>query len=113
MTETGDYFAIWGCGILSWNNISRTTKYYLFICATDAYTIALLRFLLLYFFYPPVRLPLTHNVRHMAKAVTRHRKPMHIIKQKLLALTEYIPPKPLAPPGALTPRARPVQEVRS
>ncbi|XP_046888122.1 39S ribosomal protein L10, mitochondrial [Hypomesus transpacificus] len=57
-----------------------------------------------------VRLPLTHNVRHMAKAVTRHRKPMHIIKQKLLALTEYIPPKPLAPPGALTPRARPVQE---
>lgn len=35
---------------------------------------------------------------------------MHIIKQKLMAVTAYIPPKPLAPPGALTPRARPVQE---
>ncbi|KAJ8284574.1 hypothetical protein COCON_G00034240 [Conger conger] len=39
-------------------------------------------------------LPVTHCVRHGSKAVTRHRKPMHFLKQKLLAVTEYIPPKP-------------------
>ncbi|XP_064780110.1 large ribosomal subunit protein uL10m [Oncorhynchus masou masou] len=55
-------------------------------------------------------LPLTQSVRHGSKAVTRHRKPMHILKQKLMAITEYIPPKPAAPPGALTPRVKPVQE---
>lgn len=38
----------------------------------------------------------------MAKAVTRHRRPMHIIKQKLLAVTQYIPPKRQAP-GAYPP----------
>ncbi|KAJ7987575.1 hypothetical protein DPEC_G00327900 [Dallia pectoralis] len=54
--------------------------------------------------------PLVQSVRHGSKAVTRHRKPMHILKQKLMAITEYIPPKPAAPPGALTPRAKPVQE---
>ncbi|KAJ3608188.1 hypothetical protein NHX12_025238 [Muraenolepis orangiensis] len=40
--------------------------------------------------------PQTQCVRHMAKAVTRHRRPLHIIKQKLMAVTEYIPPKRLA-----------------
>ncbi|XP_010864502.1 39S ribosomal protein L10, mitochondrial isoform X2 [Esox lucius] len=54
--------------------------------------------------------PLMQSVRHGSKAVTRHRKPMHILKQKLMAITEYIPPKPSTPPGALIPRARPVQE---
>ncbi|KAJ8365088.1 hypothetical protein SKAU_G00139190 [Synaphobranchus kaupii] len=39
-------------------------------------------------------LPVTHCVRHGSKAVTRHKKPMHFLKQKLLAVTEYIPPKP-------------------
>ncbi|CAL8259999.1 unnamed protein product [Arctogadus glacialis] len=43
-------------------------------------------------------LPLTQcgRVRHMSKSVTRHKRPMHIIKQKLMAVTEYIPPKRLA-----------------
>ncbi|TRY86538.1 hypothetical protein DNTS_002565 [Danionella cerebrum] len=50
--------------------------------------------------------PLTQNVRHGSKAVTRHRKPLHILKQKLLAVTEYIPPKPRAPPEALVPRRK-------
>uniref|UniRef100_A0A8C6WQX6 Large ribosomal subunit protein uL10m n=1 Tax=Neogobius melanostomus TaxID=47308 RepID=A0A8C6WQX6_9GOBI len=45
-------------------------------------------------------LPLRQSVRHGSKAVTRHRKPMHFLKQKLMAVTEYIPPKPVAPRGA-------------
>ncbi|XP_036428676.1 39S ribosomal protein L10, mitochondrial isoform X1 [Colossoma macropomum] len=51
-------------------------------------------------------LPLAQSVRHGSKAVTRHRKPMHILKQKLMAVTEYIPPKPTVPPGALAPHTR-------
>nr|XP_055031903.1 39S ribosomal protein L10, mitochondrial [Misgurnus anguillicaudatus] len=54
--------------------------------------------------------PITQSVRHGSKSVTRHRKPMHILKQKLMAVTEYIPPKPIAPPGALTPRVRKTEE---
>ncbi|KAK0152535.1 39S ribosomal protein L10, mitochondrial [Merluccius polli] len=52
--------------------------------------------------YPPPCtsgwLPLSQcgRVRHMSKSVTRHRRPMHIIKQKLLAVTEYIPPRRVA-----------------
>ncbi|KPP77728.1 39S ribosomal protein L10, mitochondrial-like, partial [Scleropages formosus] len=38
-------------------------------------------------------LPLAHAVRHGSKAVTRHRKPVHFLKQKLLAVTEYVPPR--------------------
>ncbi|XP_067431799.1 large ribosomal subunit protein uL10m [Thunnus thynnus] len=45
-------------------------------------------------------LPLTQSVRHGSKAVTRHKKPMHILKQKLLAVTQYIPPTRVVPPGA-------------
>ncbi|XP_051523627.1 39S ribosomal protein L10, mitochondrial isoform X2 [Myxocyprinus asiaticus] len=55
-------------------------------------------------------LPLTQSVRHGSKAVTRHRKPVHFLKQKLLAVTEYIPPTPAAPPGALAPRVRKTEE---
>ncbi|XP_051959146.1 39S ribosomal protein L10, mitochondrial-like [Xyrauchen texanus] len=55
-------------------------------------------------------LPLTQSVRHGSKAVTRHRRPVHFLKQKLLALTEYIPPTPVAPPGALAPRVRKTEE---
>uniref|UniRef100_A0A1A8G0L0 Large ribosomal subunit protein uL10m n=1 Tax=Nothobranchius korthausae TaxID=1143690 RepID=A0A1A8G0L0_9TELE len=45
-------------------------------------------------------LPLTQTVRHGSKAVTRHRKPLHFLKQKLLAVTKYIPPAKSFPPGA-------------
>ncbi|RXN09663.1 oxysterol-binding -related 6-like isoform X1 [Labeo rohita] len=55
-------------------------------------------------------LPLTQSVRHGSKAVTRHRKPVHFLKQKLMAVTEYIPPIPAAPPGALAPRVRKTEE---
>lgn len=56
-------------------------------------------------------LPLFQSVRHGSKAVTRHRKPMHFLKQKLMAVTEYIPPKPAAPPGALGQRTQKTKEV--
>ncbi|KAJ8372351.1 hypothetical protein AAFF_G00290400 [Aldrovandia affinis] len=56
-------------------------------------------------------LPVTHCVRHGSKAVTRHRRPMHFLKQKLLALTEYIPPKPLASQRRVAPRNEPNLEV--
>ncbi|XP_061665922.1 large ribosomal subunit protein uL10m [Syngnathoides biaculeatus] len=55
-------------------------------------------------------LPLTQSVRHGSKAVTRHRKPMHILKQKLLAVTRYIPPKPAHPPGAYPSQADMLKE---
>uniref|UniRef100_UPI003AAEAC3D large ribosomal subunit protein uL10m n=1 Tax=Centroberyx gerrardi TaxID=166262 RepID=UPI003AAEAC3D len=55
-------------------------------------------------------LPLTQSVRHGSKAVTRHRKPMHILKQKLLAVTQYIPPKRVVPAGAYPSKNRKVQE---
>ncbi|XP_061912873.1 large ribosomal subunit protein uL10m isoform X1 [Entelurus aequoreus] len=55
-------------------------------------------------------LPLTQSVRHGSKAVTRHRKPMHFLKQKMLAVTEYIPPKPAAPPDAYPTQAAVVEE---
>lgn len=45
-------------------------------------------------------LPLIQSVRHGSKAVTRHRKPLHFLKQKLLAVTQYIPPARELPPGA-------------
>ncbi|KAK2820700.1 hypothetical protein Q5P01_023659 [Channa striata] len=55
-------------------------------------------------------LPLTQSVRHGSKAVTRHRKPMHILKQKLMAVTKYIPPPKAAPPGAYVTGTSRVQE---
>ncbi|CAN9508769.1 unnamed protein product [Ophioblennius macclurei] len=45
-------------------------------------------------------LPHAHGVRHGSKAVTRHRRPMHILKQKLIAVTRYVPPPRGAPPDA-------------
>ncbi|KAM7381208.1 hypothetical protein PAMA_012179 [Pampus argenteus] len=45
-------------------------------------------------------LPFTQSIRHGSKAVTRHKKPVHFLKQKLLAVTEYIPPKRAVPKGA-------------
>ncbi|XP_070782694.1 large ribosomal subunit protein uL10m [Enoplosus armatus] len=55
-------------------------------------------------------LPLTQSVRHGSKAVTRHKKPMHILKQKLMAVTEYIPPTRVVPPGAYPSQTKKVQE---
>ncbi|XP_056325620.1 39S ribosomal protein L10, mitochondrial [Danio aesculapii] len=54
--------------------------------------------------------PLTQSVRHGSKAVTRHKKPVHFQKQKLLAVTEYIPPTLSAPPAALAPRVKKTEE---
>ncbi|KAM3859625.1 large ribosomal subunit protein uL10m [Diretmus argenteus] len=58
----------------------------------------------------PGWLPLMQSVRHGSKAVTRHRRPMHILKKKLMAVTQYIPPKPAAPPGAYPSQTARVQE---
>ncbi|XP_051774737.1 39S ribosomal protein L10, mitochondrial [Erpetoichthys calabaricus] len=55
-------------------------------------------------------LPSVRNVRHGSKAVTRHRKPMHFLKQKLMAVTEYIPPKPVIPDRCLKPLPKRNQE---
>ncbi|KAK5906302.1 hypothetical protein CgunFtcFv8_002184 [Champsocephalus gunnari] len=45
-------------------------------------------------------LPFTQCVRHGSKAVTRHKRPLHFLKQKLMSVTRYIPPPRPAPPGA-------------
>ncbi|XP_072229710.1 large ribosomal subunit protein uL10m [Leuresthes tenuis] len=55
-------------------------------------------------------LPLTQSVRHGSKAVTRHRKPLHFLKQKLLAVTQYIPPARVAPPGVYPVQGKRFQE---
>ncbi|XP_070708205.1 large ribosomal subunit protein uL10m [Pempheris klunzingeri] len=55
-------------------------------------------------------LPLTQSVRHGSKAVTRHRKPMHILKHKLVAVTQYMPPARVAPTGAYPSQNKRVQE---
>ncbi|XP_072311969.1 large ribosomal subunit protein uL10m-like [Eucyclogobius newberryi] len=55
-------------------------------------------------------LPLMQSVRHGSKAVTRHRRPMHFLKKKLMAVTEYIPPKPAAARGAYPPETIVVKE---
>ncbi|XP_001372493.1 39S ribosomal protein L10, mitochondrial [Monodelphis domestica] len=47
------------------------------------------------------RLPTIQSVRHGSKAVTRHFRVMHFERQKLMALTQYIPPKPAIPPRCL------------
>ncbi|XP_068610324.1 large ribosomal subunit protein uL10m [Brachionichthys hirsutus] len=56
--------------------------------------------------------PLVQSVRHGSKAVTRHRRPMHHIKQKLMAVTQYIP-LPRGPPrGAYPAEAIGTKEVQ-
>ncbi|KAG8135360.1 putative 39S ribosomal protein, partial [Naja naja] len=50
-------------------------------------------------------LPALQLICSCFKSVTHHWKPMHIMKEKLMAVTEHIPPKPLTsetymnPPG--------------
>ncbi|NWR00068.1 RM10 protein, partial [Paradoxornis webbianus] len=46
-------------------------------------------------------LPAVQLLRRGSKAVTRHWKAMHFQRQKLLALTEYLPPRPAVPPRCL------------
>ncbi|MEQ2166408.1 hypothetical protein GOODEAATRI_027676 [Goodea atripinnis] len=55
-------------------------------------------------------LPLIQSVRHGSKAVTRHKKPLHILKQKLLAVTQYMPPVRPVAPGAYPSKNKHVQE---
>ncbi|XP_014884578.1 large ribosomal subunit protein uL10m [Poecilia latipinna] len=55
-------------------------------------------------------LPLIQSVRHGSKAVTRHKKPLHFLKQKLIAVTRYIPPARTIPPGVYTSEKKHVQE---
>uniref|UniRef100_A0A8D0JED8 Large ribosomal subunit protein uL10m n=1 Tax=Sus scrofa TaxID=9823 RepID=A0A8D0JED8_PIG len=56
------------------------------------------------------RLPTFQTVRYGSKAVTRHRRVMHFERQKLMAVTEYIPPKPTINPRCLPPPPTPPQE---
>uniref|UniRef100_A0A8C3VLC0 Large ribosomal subunit protein uL10m n=1 Tax=Catagonus wagneri TaxID=51154 RepID=A0A8C3VLC0_9CETA len=56
------------------------------------------------------RLPTFQTVRYGSKAVTRHRRVMHFERQKLMALTEYIPPKPAVNPRCLPPPPTPPRE---
>ncbi|NXN95457.1 RM10 protein, partial [Rhinopomastus cyanomelas] len=53
--------------------------------------------------------PVVQQLRWGSKAVTRHWKAMHFQRQKLMAVTEYIAPRPLVPPSCL-PRKREPQE---
>ncbi|CAH6775993.1 39S ribosomal protein L10, mitochondrial [Phodopus roborovskii] len=55
-------------------------------------------------------LPTLQTVRHGSKAVTRHRRVMHFERQKLMALTVYIPPKPAINPRCLPPPPKPPKE---
>ncbi|NXV55434.1 RM10 protein, partial [Molothrus ater] len=58
---------------------------------------------------PAAWLPALQLLRRGSKAVTRHWKAMHFQRQKLLALTEYLPPRPALPPRCL-PRPAPRQQ---
>ncbi|NWI67720.1 RM10 protein, partial [Todus mexicanus] len=55
-------------------------------------------------------LPTLQVARHGSKAVTRHWKAMHFQRQKLMALTEYVAPRPLVPPRCVTPQEPKHQE---
>ncbi|XP_067992772.1 large ribosomal subunit protein uL10m [Melanerpes formicivorus] len=48
-------------------------------------------------------LPALQLARRGSKAVTRHWKAMHFQRQKLMAVTEYMPPRPAVPPRCITP----------
>ncbi|XP_073902027.1 large ribosomal subunit protein uL10m [Castor canadensis] len=54
--------------------------------------------------------PILQTVRYGSKAVTRHHRVMHFQRQKLMAVTEYIPPKPAINPRCLPPPPRPPKE---
>ncbi|KAF4012531.1 hypothetical protein G4228_003659 [Cervus hanglu yarkandensis] len=55
-------------------------------------------------------LPTHQIIRYGSKAVTRHRRVMHFERQKLMAVTEYIAPKPVVNPRCLPSPPSPPQE---
>ncbi|NXG76346.1 RM10 protein, partial [Baryphthengus martii] len=55
-------------------------------------------------------LPALQLVRRGSKAVTRHWKAMHFQRQKLMAVTEYVAPRPAIPPRCLAPREKTLEE---
>ncbi|XP_042643005.1 39S ribosomal protein L10, mitochondrial [Tyto alba] len=55
-------------------------------------------------------LPSLQLVRRGSKAVTRHWKAMHFQRQKLMAVTEYLAPRPAVPPRCLAPREKAPEE---
>ncbi|KAM6042871.1 large ribosomal subunit protein uL10m [Theristicus caerulescens] len=55
-------------------------------------------------------LPALQFVRRGSKAVTRHWKAMHFQRQKLMAVTEYLAPRPAVPPRCLAPRTERLEE---
>uniref|UniRef100_A0A8D0F676 Large ribosomal subunit protein uL10m n=1 Tax=Strix occidentalis caurina TaxID=311401 RepID=A0A8D0F676_STROC len=55
-------------------------------------------------------LPALQLVRRGSKAVTRHWKAMHFQRQKLMAVTEYLAPRPAIPPGCLPPKKETLEE---
>ncbi|NXQ97166.1 RM10 protein, partial [Sagittarius serpentarius] len=55
-------------------------------------------------------LPALQLVRRGSKAVTRHWKAMHFQRQKLMAVTEYLAPRPAVPPRCLAPRKEKLDE---
>ncbi|CAI5790182.1 ribosomal L10, mitochondrial [Podarcis lilfordi] len=55
-------------------------------------------------------LPTLQLIRHGSKAVTRHWRPMHFVRQKLMEVTKYIPPKPLIPERCIKPQVKQVEE---
>ncbi|NWI04371.1 RM10 protein, partial [Tichodroma muraria] len=61
---------------------------------------------------PAAWLPALQLLRRGSKAVTRHWKAMHFQRQKLLAVTEYVPPRPAVPPRCLPRRGTEGREVR-
>ncbi|KAM8946838.1 large ribosomal subunit protein uL10m [Pelodytes ibericus] len=52
------------------------------------------------------RLPCLQSVRHGSKAVTRHRKAMHFERQKMMAVTEYVPLTPAVPEECISPKSK-------
>ncbi|NXU48307.1 RM10 protein, partial [Turnix velox] len=64
------------------------------------------------FSFPSGWLPVLQLVRQGSKAVTRHWKAMHFQRQKLLAVTEYVAPRPAIPPRCIAPsRKEKTEEV--
>uniref|UniRef100_A0A2R8ZXW2 Large ribosomal subunit protein uL10m n=1 Tax=Pan paniscus TaxID=9597 RepID=A0A2R8ZXW2_PANPA len=57
------------------------------------------------------RLPALQTVRYGSKAVTHHHRVMHFQRQKLMAVTEYIPPTPAVNPTCLPSPPGPPQET--
>ncbi|NXD86152.1 RM10 protein, partial [Halcyon senegalensis] len=58
----------------------------------------------------PGWLPALQLLRRGSKAVTRHWKAMHFQRQKLMAVTEYVAPRPAVPPRCLAPEEKTLVE---